>query len=194
MPPPLHDFWFWVIILLVMAILIGIFFYVRHQKRKNKFVRFVSDVWNSDFVDKIKKSISPLEVAFESRNDTSKHLAADNEARIDKYIKENILDKKEYPDVNELAPYDLTVEKCDQPVYQRLMFANKHGRNSFLGCPIRGDLPIIGEPCGWFRPSHNPAKDLMVGAVQFLTSADTLKNQELIHGSSTGYGSFWTSP
>lgn len=52
--------------------------------------------------------------------------------------------------------------------YDRLIYSTSKSRLSALGDPIRGDLPIIPNACGWFSPSVNPARDLATGAINVI--------------------------
>ena len=52
--------------------------------------------------------------------------------------------------------------------YDRLIYSTSKSRLSALGDPIRGDLPIIPNACGWFSPSVNPARDLTTGAMNVM--------------------------
>jgi hypothetical protein len=56
--------------------------------------------------------------------------------------------------------------------YDRLIFSTSKSRLSALGDPIRGDLPIIPNNCGWFSPSVNPARDLATGAINVIAGND----------------------
>ena len=57
----------------------------------------------------------------------------------------------------------------DQPiVYDRLIYANKKNRNLAAADVIRGDLPIVPDQGGWFRPSVTPHLDLKQGAMTII--------------------------
>lgn len=57
----------------------------------------------------------------------------------------------------------------DQPiVYDRLIYANKKNRNLAAADVIRGDLPIVPDQGGWFRPSVSPHLDLKQGAMTII--------------------------
>jgi hypothetical protein len=59
---------------------------------------------------------------------------------------------------------------CEQQTYNydRLVFSTAKSRLTAQGDPIRGDLPIIPNACGWFSPSVNPARDLATGAMNVM--------------------------
>jgi hypothetical protein len=59
---------------------------------------------------------------------------------------------------------------CEQQTYNydRLIFSTAKSRLTAQGDPIRGDLPIIPNACGWFSPSVNPARDLATGAMNVM--------------------------
>jgi hypothetical protein len=71
-------------------------------------------------------------------------------------------------------------------VYERYIYANRNSRLRAYGDPIRGDLPIIPEPPGWFRPSAHPNIDLRQGAMNVMSGENesTRKLQDLIFKSS----------
>ena len=73
-------------------------------------------------------------------------------------------------------------------VYERYIYANRNSRLRAGGDSIRGDLPIIPEPCGWFRVSARPNVDLQQGAMNVLAGPNeaTRKLQDLIFKSSGG--------
>jgi hypothetical protein len=56
--------------------------------------------------------------------------------------------------------------------YDRLIFSTAKSRLTAQGDPIRGDLPIIPNACGWFSPSVNPARDLATGAINVIAGND----------------------
>lgn len=61
----------------------------------------------------------------------------------------------------------------EQPVvYDRFMYANQKSTLNAQGDPIRGDLPIVPESTGWFRPSVHPQIDLRQGALSVMGGAD----------------------
>lgn len=67
-----------------------------------------------------------------------------------------------------------------QPVtFDRFMYANKKSRRRTGGDPIRGDLPIIPQNTGWFRPSVQPHLDLKEGALSVLGGFDNETNSSL---------------
>jgi hypothetical protein len=67
-----------------------------------------------------------------------------------------------------------------QPVtFDRFMYANKKSRRRTGGDPIRGDLPIIPQNTGWFRPSVQPHLDLKEGALTVLGGFDNETNATL---------------
>lgn len=56
----------------------------------------------------------------------------------------------------------------DSVVVPRVIRALPNKRNRGQGDPIRGDLAIAPEPCGWFRPSASPNIDLRQGALNVI--------------------------
>lgn len=67
-----------------------------------------------------------------------------------------------------------------QPVtFDRFMYANKKSRRRTGGDPIRGDLPIVPQNTGWFRPSVQPHLDLKEGALTVLGGFDNETNASL---------------
>jgi hypothetical protein len=56
----------------------------------------------------------------------------------------------------------------DSVVVPRIIKALPNKRNRGQGDPIRGDLAIAPEPCGWFRPSASPNIDLRQGALNVI--------------------------
>ncbi len=66
-----------------------------------------------------------------------------------------------------------------QPIiYDRYIFANQKSRLAGAGDMIRGDLPIVPEPTGWFRPSGQYT-DLTSGALMAIGGADNTTSKEL---------------
>jgi len=68
------------------------------------------------------------------------------------------------PEVNPPPPE----EKAPSIIVDRLVFANRNSRLRGAGDPIRGDLPFVPTPPGWFSPSVNPQIDLQRGALNFI--------------------------
>jgi hypothetical protein len=68
----------------------------------------------------------------------------------------------------------------DQPiVYDRYIYANRNTRLRKGGDPIRGDLPIVPEQTGWFRPSVQPNIDLQQGAMNVLGGINNETSKQL---------------
>jgi len=81
-----------------------------------------------------------------------------------------------------------------QPVtFDRFMFANKKSRRRTGGDPIRGDLPIIPQNTGWFRPSVQPHLDLQEGALNVLGGFDSETNVNLAYLMAASAGNSMTS-
>lgn len=53
-------------------------------------------------------------------------------------------------------------------IYDRFVYANQKSVLRGLGDYIRGDLPVIPNPPGWFRPSVHPNIDLNDGALNVM--------------------------
>jgi hypothetical protein len=102
----------------------------------------------------------------------------------------NLLSTLHYPVVNKtnnvsaIPPTPCTsgcgAGKPDEPfvlpppsiIVDRLIFANRNSQLRAMGDPIRGDLPIVPNPPGWFTPSVTPQIDLQRGALNFLAGAN----------------------
>lgn len=54
-------------------------------------------------------------------------------------------------------------------VYNNFMVSNRNSNLRGLGDPIRGDLAIVPNSTGWFRPSINPLIDLQQGAINVMS-------------------------
>jgi len=61
----------------------------------------------------------------------------------------------------------------------RIIKALPNKRNRGQGDPIRGDLAIMPEPCGWFRPSASPNIDLRQGALNVIAGEDNEQGKAL---------------
>lgn len=75
----------------------------------------------------------------------------------------------------------------DSVVVPRVIRALPNKRNRGQGDPIRGDLAIAPEPCGWFRPSASPNIDLRQGALNVIAGEDNEQGKaitELINSTS----------
>ena len=64
-------------------------------------------------------------------------------------------------------------------VYNRMMFANQKSKLHGLGDPIRGDLAITPNRCGWFSVSASPQIDLRSGAMAVMGGLGNETSQEL---------------
>ena len=62
-------------------------------------------------------------------------------------------------------------------VVDRLVFANRNSQLRSMGDPIRGDVPIVPSPPGWFRPSVAPQIDLQRGAMNILAGTNDATTQ-----------------
>lgn len=62
-------------------------------------------------------------------------------------------------------------------VVDRLVFANRNSQLRAMGDPIRGDLPIVPNPPGWFTPSVSPHIDLQRGALNYLGGINSSTQQ-----------------
>jgi len=76
---------------------------------------------------------------------------------------------------NDLQDNESPITTMTQPdledsavVVPRIIKALPNKRNRGQGDPIRGDLAIAPEPCGWFRPSASPNIDLRQGALNVI--------------------------
>jgi hypothetical protein len=68
-----------------------------------------------------------------------------------------------------------------QPVvYDRFIYANQKSRLYGQQDFIRGSIPIIPQPPGWFRPSVQPQIDLNPGALAVMGGIGNSTNQELL--------------
>lgn len=67
----------------------------------------------------------------------------------------------------------------DSVVIPRVIKALPNKRNRGQGDPIRGDLAIMPEPCGWFRPSASPNIDLRQGALNVIAGEDNEQGKAL---------------
>jgi hypothetical protein len=72
-------------------------------------------------------------------------------------------------------------EEASQPIiYDRYIYANQKSRLFAEGDPIRGDLPIVSQATGWFRPSVAPNVDLRNGALAVMGGLDNSTSKELL--------------
>ena len=86
------------------------------------------------------------------------------------------------------AMYD-DATKREIIVRDRLIYANGKTRGMSDGDPIRGDLAIVYDSPGMYRPHQatNPSKQLRQGAINILTDNESnMKLNKLIHESSGG--------
>lgn len=72
--------------------------------------------------------------------------------------------------------------------YQNFIRANTRSRLQGLADPIRGDLPIKPDNCGWFRPSVSPNVDLKQGALAVIAGKNESSHtfNSLVYPSSGG--------
>ena len=78
-------------------------------------------------------------------------------------------------------------------VYDRYMFANVGSRLRSQGDPIRGDLPIVPNNCGWFNPSVQPNIDLQQGALNVMAGTTNETAQQLADMIYTTSGNYKTA-
>lgn len=106
---------------------------------------------------------------------------------------ENEQDSEKPSQSNELSDNETPVTTMTQPdmedsvVAPRVIKALPNKRNRGQGDPIRGDLAIMPEPCGWFRPSATPNIDLRQGALNVIAGEDNEQGKaitELINSTS----------
>lgn len=72
-------------------------------------------------------------------------------------------------------------EAGPQPIiYDKLIYANQKSRLASRGDPIRGDLPIVPLPQGWFSPNVNPQIDLRSGAIAAVSGLNNDTSKELM--------------
>jgi len=64
-------------------------------------------------------------------------------------------------------------------VFNRYMAANPDSRLRGLGCPIRGDLPVIPCSTGWFQVSATPSRTLQQGAMNVLGGVNNSTTNEM---------------
>lgn len=97
----------------------------------------------------------------------------------------DVYSKSNYPEATSTLPVgDMTTIGDDgqeqQPiVYDRIVYACRNNRLRSLGDPIRGDLPIVPNPPGWFTPSVHPNTDLQEGAMQVLGGVNNETSNDL---------------
>ena len=88
-------------------------------------------------------------------------------------IPEHYTPQKTTPLVEEEQPQP----QSQSVVVDRLIFANRNSQLRAMGDPIRGDLPIVPNPPGWFTPSVTPQIDLQRGALNYLAGFNTASQQ-----------------
>lgn len=99
--------------------------------------------------------------------------------------------------VNELPDNETPVTTMTQPdiedsvVVPRVIKALPNKRNRGQGDPIRGDLAIMPEPCGWFRPSASPNIDLRQGALNVIAGEDNEQGKALTNLINSTAGSIY---
>ena len=74
---------------------------------------------------------------------------------------------------------DETVGTDETVIWPRFIRALTNKRTRGQGDPIRGDLAITPEPCGWFRPSARPGSDLRQGALNVIAGENNEQGREL---------------
>lgn len=79
----------------------------------------------------------------------------------------------------------------DSVVIPRVIKALPNKRNRGQGDPIRGDLAIMPEPCGWFRPSASPNIDLRQGALNIIAGEDNEQGKALTNLINSTSGSMY---
>ena len=100
-------------------------------------------------------------------------------------VMDKAYESSQYPDTDSLVPIgDMTTvnalgETIQPIIYDRYIFANRNSRLRALGDPIRGDLPIVPETGGWFRPSVHPNIDLQEGAMNVIAGNHNETSNEL---------------
>lgn len=68
----------------------------------------------------------------------------------------------------------------DQPIiYDRAIYSNQKSRLRGGADWIRGDLAIVPNKTGWFRPSVKPDRDLNAGAIFAISGSDNSNTKEL---------------
>lgn len=95
--------------------------------------------------------------------------------------------------VNALPVGDMRSTSVDGRVenvvhYQNFIRANTKSRLRGLANPILGDLPIVPDSCGWFRPSVTPNLDLHPGALSVMAGKNETSHtfNSLVYPSSGG--------
>lgn len=101
--------------------------------------------------------------------------------------------------VNELPDNETPVTTMTQPdvedsvIVPRVIKALPNKRNRGQGDPIRGDLAIMPEPCGWFRPSASPNIDLRQGALNVIAGEDNEQGKAITNLINSTSGSMYIS-
>lgn len=115
---------------------------------------------------------------------------------------ENFEQEQEEPNkpeesTNELPENETPVTTMTQPdiedsvVYPRVIKALPNKRNRGQGDPIRGDLAIMPEPCGWFRPSATPNIDLRQGALNVIAGEENEQGKAITNLINSTSGSIY---
>jgi hypothetical protein len=73
--------------------------------------------------------------------------------------------------VNDMTTLNSLGDSSQPIVYDRYIYASQKSKLNALGCPIRGDLPIVPSNTGWFSPSVTPNIDLRQGAMSIIGGA-----------------------
>ena len=106
-------------------------------------------------------------------------------------------DQQSQESVKELPDNDTPVTNMTQPdiedsiVVPRIIKALPNKRNRGQGDPIRGDLAIAPEPCGWFRPSASPNIDLRQGALNVIAGEENEQGKSITNLINSTSGSIY---
>lgn len=74
--------------------------------------------------------------------------------------------------LQDMAITSSTGDNANAFVWDRLTYSNQKSKLYGLGCPIRGDNPVIPCNMGWFNVSARPNIDLRTGAMAVLGGAN----------------------
>ena len=91
--------------------------------------------------------------------------------------------------VGDMTTVNAAGDEVNTIVYDRPIYAIPKSRNFAQGDRIRGDLAIIPQPCGWFRPSSHPNIDLQPGAINVMAGINNESGKDtanLIYQTSAG--------
>jgi hypothetical protein len=89
---------------------------------------------------------------------------------------ENLLPDGVLGGVNDMTSLSANGQNEQIYNYDRFIFSTAKSRLTAQGDPIRGDLPIIPNACGWFSPSVNPSRDLQTGAMNVMGGNNETSN------------------